>query len=53
LNSDYVILIAIVGVFSGIAIYEGYAINPAFYSQAVIIWIMFGYFLLADRRPID
>ncbi len=48
--NDYVVMIAIVSVVSGFGIYEGIELHPAFYSQSAVIWIMFGYCVIADRR---
>jgi hypothetical protein len=45
---DYSVLILITGVFGGLGILEGYYIDPAFYSQALIIFVMFAYFVYRD-----
>jgi hypothetical protein len=36
-NSDFWVLAGILSIVSGIGIYEGYELNPAFYSQPAIL----------------
>jgi hypothetical protein len=45
LEKDIFILIGMAALFSGLAISEGYYIDPAFYSMAGVIWIVFAYFV--------
>jgi len=45
---DYLILVTIAAVFGGLGIIEGYYIDPAFFSQATAIFVMFAYFVVRD-----
>jgi hypothetical protein len=53
-NSDFLILAGIFSAIGGIGVYEGYALNPALYSQPAIIFGGVGYFayktFYADRK---
>jgi hypothetical protein len=40
----------ITAVFGGLGILEGHYIDPVFYSQALIIFVMFAYFVYRDRH---
>ena len=47
---DYFILITIAAIFGGLGIIEGYYIDPAFFSQAAVIFVMFAHFVVRDGR---
>ena len=47
---DYFALIAITAIFGGLGIAIGYHVEPAFYSQAIIIFGMFAFLVVRDIR---
>ncbi|MGI0023561.1 MAG: hypothetical protein ACREA4_00275 [Nitrososphaera sp.] len=43
-NSDFLIVTAMLSAFGGLGIWEGYAVNPIFYSQSAVLFGGVGYF---------
>jgi len=51
-NSDFWILAGILSTIGGVGVWEGYELNPAFYSQSAILFGGIGYFGYKTFHPV-